>query len=786
MLSTFRRIVCVLCLSLTAVVAAGEREPLQGLTPSQKVGGFVSIAGSPLPPVPRSSVRTAIRVYEPLLAGLRVFGDRPAVARGCGYLATLYAALGELEKAEGLFAEAQHILETHGGEGRDLAWVNNNRGLVLMENGQYASALRSFRKAVAILDPQREEFLEPRVVALQNLASTYCLLGDGDNSESAYLDALDLLQQLRQEGSRTHQTTRGNLAVLYASMGDYAAARAILEPLIRERGLPQPLRFQILNNLGYVLTALKVFPEAEARLLEAKTMAADGSTQRALTMMNLAAMYGWSGDLERAEETGEQALRLVSELHGETSRSAAAAMANLGTVAFHRGELLKADRLFAQAGAILSKGRGDQEVFIFITRGSAMVAQKRGQQERARTLSRQALDLAKKHLEQMLAYGTETQRLAYQAQSVPYDQLANLGDPGLLAEATLSMKGAVLESLLVERALVRRINAPADQEQLDRINELKVEIMEKIARGDANVDRLDRQLRKEQSALTRRLAALPYPSQPPAGLEALQASLRGDEALVEIVRFQRYAEQGRLIPAYGALTLTVHSAPQWVPLGDADALDPRIERLRTQFRRGGRGGRAVEDRDDEEVVATLRELHDLLWKPLAEVLPSGAKRVLLSPDGALCFLPWSALLDEDGRFLAERWQLTQVNAGRDLLRVAAAGEPRGNTLLALSGTWLTVLSACDTGAGDAHAGEGVLGLRRGFAQAGTKNLLFSLWPVRDDATAKFMTVFYDRLLDTTDAACAFHETQVAELRRWRTERGVVSAAYRAGAFVLTR
>jgi CHAT domain-containing protein len=46
--------------------------------------------------------------------------------------------------------------------------------------------------------------------------------------------------------------------------------------------------------------------------------------------------------------------------------------------------------------------------------------------------------------------------------------------------------------------------------------------------------------------------------------------------------------------------------------------------------------------------------------------------------------------------------------------------------LDLGGTWVVSLSACDTGSGDAKAGEGVMGLRRGFIQAGAQNLLMTL------------------------------------------------------------
>jgi CHAT domain-containing protein/tetratricopeptide (TPR) repeat protein len=105
--------------------------------------------------------------------------------------------------------------------------------------------------------------------------------------------------------------------------------------------------------------------------------------------------------------------------------------------------------------------------------------------------------------------------------------------------------------------------------------------------------------------------------------------------------------------------------------------------------------------------------------------------------------------------------------------------------LALQGTWLVTLSACETGAGEADIGEGVLGLRRGFTMAGAENLLFTLWRISDAETAEFMSAFYRRALSSRDVFGALAETQRDTLVRLRQEESLGMAIQRAGPFMLS-
>ena len=105
--------------------------------------------------------------------------------------------------------------------------------------------------------------------------------------------------------------------------------------------------------------------------------------------------------------------------------------------------------------------------------------------------------------------------------------------------------------------------------------------------------------------------------------------------------------------------------------------------------------------------------------------------------------------------------------------------------LKLKGTWLVVLSACETGTGQAKAGEGVMGLRRGFIQAGAQNLLMTLWPISDETTVQIMLDFYDRAFASGNAPQSLLDVQREWLVKLRKEKGLLYAVNRAGPFIMS-
>jgi CHAT domain-containing protein len=78
---------------------------------------------------------------------------------------------------------------------------------------------------------------------------------------------------------------------------------------------------------------------------------------------------------------------------------------------------------------------------------------------------------------------------------------------------------------------------------------------------------------------------------------------------------------------------------------------------------------------------------------------------------------------------------------------------------------LVVLSACNTGYGKLHKGEGIISLSRGFFTAGAKSIVMTLWSIGDKTSSMLMHNFYTNLAANQNIGDAMQKAKLDYLEQ---------------------
>ncbi len=638
----------------------------------------------------------------------------------------------------------------------------------------------------------------------------------------------------------------------------------------------------------------------------------------ALADLHQAELYLAKGDVAQTEQVLKAAERLVDEDKSVPRLIRARVLTVRGLLATRRKDVREAEKALKEAltlreavyhpfhHSIIQALHNLSSLYVVMAKSVEAVA-----------YASKAADLADRRARHVLSMGSERQkRIA--AKQLQHDtdaivslhlQYAPTNPTAARAALTtiLRRKGMVFEAMLGGLNALRENLDDEGRALAKELTDLSSQMSTMISRGPIDITMQDFQddlfdLEERRRVLEERLAAHAarnsksrLDDQPLLKLEEVQQNIPDGAALVELFEYRPYRPFGPPVhPTWGKARIAAYvlhktGDPAWVDLGTASPINSTAMKFVAELKSSG----------DHRPLA--RQLDTLVTEPLRKALGT-TRWVLLSPDGALSFVPFYALVDESNRELVETMSITYMMTGRDLLRLktdpntprqealivanpdfgktvetemaqvamadtravdlsrvffsqlqgteeegqrvqktmgkslllagsnateeaikavhgprvlhiathgfflpdienAAASadgkRPRidpwnANPLLRaglalhganrrrseteredgvltalevsnldLQGTKLVVLSACETGVGQALSGEGVYGLQRAMMIAGAETQVTSLWQVDDEATKNLMVRFYEELAKGAGRSEAMRTAQLS-------------------------
>ncbi|BCX50347.1 hypothetical protein HAHE_42550 [Haloferula helveola] len=570
----------------------------------------------------------------------------------------LAGPLAALDLSDPVAAEAE--LEDLVEEWRD-AWATNPDaetgqalgstlhalGIVERQLGMPADAVAHLEEACALL-----EIHGPELLADAREALAIALQDEGEVIRSEAVLREVLAERRRHPDNRASlAATLDHLALNLLVQGEYPEGGALLEEALellpksdlagRARLLGHLGRLQ--HNLGSHAKAVSTFRSALDLEFSDPELRFSLRSQQALAKFRL-------GRVDEAIAESEAIAKEARELLEDRPLLAAPYQNNFGALSLALGFPEAAIASFTHAKEMLQASLGtDHPGLIGVHNNLGVAFQKTGQFEEARAELEIAAELQHRYLPPTHLRAAEIERnLAINA------LLEGSPDAPELARAATKTGLAILNRLIESGSERERLNF------LERFDLVSLP----CAIGDPEA--IANLLLASKARLLDAMISTVEQTTTPTWTD-IRDQLPPDTAFVDFCRYSDFGEDATT--RYGAILLTPHQSPRWIELGTADDLHRWLD----AFRRRINWNSAILAGESPpppplKMAGVLKSMHRRFWAPIEQALPAGTEHLAISPDGAVHFIPFSALVDEDNRLLCRKYlQLTQVTSGRDLL-----------------------------------------------------------------------------------------------------------------------
>ena len=631
--------------------------------------------------------RRALDICENMLGK-----DHPSTARSLNNLAGLYYLQGRQLEAEPLYRRALDIKEKALGKDHlSIAKSLNNLAMLYGSQGKYAEAEPLYQRALDIFEKALGKDHPDTAECLSNLAGPYFLQGKYADAEPLFKRALDIKEKALGKDHLDTARSLNNLAVLYREQGRYAEA----EPLFRRAlatqektlGKDHPSIARSLNNLASLYSLQGKYVEAEPlyrrALVIRETALGKDHPETAQSINNLAELYHLQGKRAEAEPLCKRALDIFEKALGKDHPDTADSLDNLGLLYQEQGKYAEAESLHQRALDIFEKALGkDHPSTTDSLNNLARLYTSKGDFAQAVKFQSRANAAGERNIALNLAIGSEREKLDYLALfsrqtdftlSLHSQAASNDSQALNLAFTTLlRRKGRGLDAMTNTIAALRRHATPENQILFDQLAQARSQLaaftLRKVdsAKPDeyhAQLKPLEERVEELEAALSERSAEFCSQSQP-VTIAAVQAALPAGSALIEFAVYtpQDLRTRNNKPPRYLAYLLASEGQPRWIGLGEAAPIDKAVMAWR----------KALRDPQRADVKRLACAVYEKILRPVRALLsgmPGQTRQLLVAPDGSLNLIPLAALVDEENRYLIERYTISYLTSGRDLLRL---------------------------------------------------------------------------------------------------------------------